>query len=268
MSYIETNDGVSLYYEEAGSGQPIVFLGGWCMSTPWWQGQMDSLSKTFRCIAFDPRNYGRSQKVEHGNRMSRHARDLYDVLESLAIQDGIIVGWSTGAATVLAYSELFRGEHMRGAVLVDQSPCNVTRRGWRWGFGNRREANEFLREIRSNHRAAAENLVDAMFFARPAAADRRWMIEEIVKTPASAALELERDDMNQDWRDVLPKFPVPALVAVGRHSKIFPNQACEHIAKSLPSAQIVYFEESGHCPFIEERTRFSRVVAEFAKSLA
>ena len=146
-------------------------------------------------------------------------------------------------------------------------PCNLRRPGWRWGFGNRAEANAFIRAIKADHGAAAGDLVDVMFHTPPTPDTREAMIAEIVKTPAAAAAELERDDLHQDWRDVLENVPLPTLVCAGAHSQVFPNEALRFLAARIPKADLVVFEDSGHCPFIEEHDRFNQVVREFARSL-
>lgn len=267
MAYITTNDGAELFYETRGSGQALVFVGGWCMSTFWWQNQLESLSDTFQCVAYDPRAYGRSSKVDYGHRIARHARDLYDVLIGLDLSGVIAVGWSTGAAMLLAYSEAFRDERLSAIVLVEQSPCNVNRDDWEWGFGSRADADAFIEGIAADHRTAASELVDAMFTEPVSSAERELMIQEITKMPAHAAAELERDDFNQDWRDVLPRIRVPALVVAGAQSRIFPNAGLKYMADRIPVAQFVTFARSGHCPFMEEPERFNLVIRGFVSEI-
>jgi non-heme chloroperoxidase len=268
MPYITTNDGAKLFFEERGVGRSLVFIGGWCMSTWWWRYQLEGLSEGFRCIAYDPRAYGRSTKVRHGHRMARHARDLFDLLGALDIADVIAIGWSTGAATLLAYSDVFCDERLGGLVLVDQSPCNVNRDDWEWGFGTGAEATGFIEAIAADHRSAAGELVDLMFVEPVAAGEREVMVEEIIKTPAAAASELERDDLHQDWRDVLPRIRVPTLVIAGAQSKVFPTAGVRYMADRIPNARFASFEHSGHCPFIEERERFNEEIRDFARPTA
>lgn len=264
MPTLTTNDGAGLYYEERGAGRPIVFVNGWCMTTRFWQGQVDDLSDAFRCVTYDPRDFGRSEKVQRGQRMARHARDLYDVLTTLDLDDAILVGWSTGGAIALCYADLFVDERVGGFVIVDQSPCNRSADDWPWGFGTPEACDEFIRRAATEHAAVGAELIHEMFATPPSAADAAWMLAEVVQTPAASAAELERDDFHQDWRDVLPQIRVPTLVVSGARSKIFPTDALRYLADHVPGGRFELFPESGHVPFMEERERFSGLLRGFA----
>jgi non-heme chloroperoxidase len=267
MPTITTNDGAGLYCEEHGRGRPIVFVNGWCMTTRFWQGQVEGLSGEFRCITYDPRDFGRSEKVLRGRRMARYARDLYDVMVALDAADAIVVGWSTGGAIALSYADLFVDERVAGFVIVDQSPCNRTTADWPWGCGTAAENDEFIRRAATDHSGVGAELIRYMFAVPPAPEDAAWMLAEVLATPAESAAELERDDFHQDWRDVLPRIAVPTLVVTGAHSKIFPTGASRYIAEHVPGARLEIFPQSGHVPFIEERERFNDLLRGFAHGL-
>ncbi len=66
---------------------------------------------------------------------------------------------------------------------------------------------------------------------------------------------------------MLPQVTVPALVCTGRDEKLVPIAAEEYVAEQMPNARLVVFEESGHCPFIEEPDRFNQVLADWIGSL-
>src|SRR5262249_37438739 len=87
MGSVSSSDGVGLHYEEAGRGRPILLIGGWRSSTPWWQRQLPELAEIHRVIAMDPRSYGQSEKAAHGHRMGRYARDVYDLVDALDLHD-------------------------------------------------------------------------------------------------------------------------------------------------------------------------------------
>jgi len=66
-----------------------------------------------------------------------------------------------------------------------------------------------------------------------------------------------------DLKDRLPSITAPTLVTVGRHDWITPVEASEQIARLIPNARLVVFEESGHSPQLEEPEKFQRTVREF-----
>ena len=267
MPVIHANDGARLYYEERGAGTPILVIGGWCMSTPFWRHQMSNLSHDHRVIALDPRAYGQSEKVTHGHRMSRHARDIYDLLSALDLQAVTAVGWSLAANALLAYYDLFGGTRLKGLVLVDQSPRCLNDDGWTLGSEDLDDAITWCDLVRRDHAVVATDSVRGMFRVPPSPAEEAWMVAEVLKTPAEAAAALGWDHLNQDWRDVLPTVALPVLVAAGRHSTIFPLAASTYLAEQLPQGELHIFEHSGHCPFYEEPHAFNAAVRAFVAAV-
>jgi non-heme chloroperoxidase len=107
-----------------------------------------------------------------------------------------------------------------------------------------------------------------MFKEPPAPEEQAWMREEIMRPPASVASAIIFDQTMRDYRPVLPKVDVPALVVTGADEKLVSVAAEELIASEMPDARVVVFEESSHCPFLEETDRFNETVGEFVRSPA
>lgn len=86
---------------------------------------------------------------------------------------------------------------------------------------------------------------------------------ETTKTPTDAALAIWWDMADADLRPVLPAVTVPALLAYGEQSKIFPGDLAGWLADAMPDAEPVRMANSGHAPFAEETDRFNEVVGGF-----
>ena len=67
---VVTNDGVTLRYDEAGSGKPLVCIPGWSQTAAQWKHQVSGLSDRYRVIAVDMRGHGESTKPDHGYTMA------------------------------------------------------------------------------------------------------------------------------------------------------------------------------------------------------
>lgn len=95
MPHIQTN-GVNLYYEEHGSGEPLVLIMGFTVSSVGWHWNIPDFAKQFRVIAFDNRGVGQSDKPNVPYSMAMFADDTAGVLAGLGIDSAHIFGISMG----------------------------------------------------------------------------------------------------------------------------------------------------------------------------
>ena len=123
MSTITTKDGISIYYKDWGTGQPVVFSHGWPLNADAWDDQMFFVaSHGYRAIAHDRRGHGRSSQPWDGNDMDHYANDLAELIETLDLHDAVLVGHSTGGGEVTRYIGRHGTSRIAKAVLVDAIP--------------------------------------------------------------------------------------------------------------------------------------------------
>ena len=104
MDTITTKDGVSIFYKDWGSGQPIVFHHGWPLTADDWDAQMMYfVLRGYRVIAHDRRGHGRSTQTASGNDMDTYAADVAQLAAHLDLRNAIHVGHSTGGGEVARY---------------------------------------------------------------------------------------------------------------------------------------------------------------------
>ena len=95
--------------------------------------------------------------------------------------------------------------------------------------------------------------------------EKDWIIERNLTMPRQYAATLLYNHSTQDWRDLIPRLELPALVVGGRVSTV-PWQSQEWIAKQIPGARLEIFEEEdggNHFMFIEGHEKFNTIVADF-----
>jgi non-heme chloroperoxidase len=104
MATLRTKDGTEIYYKDWGAGPLVMFCHGWPLSSDSWDAEMLFLaSNGFRCVAHDRRGHGRSSQPWDGNNMDTYADDLAAVLDTVAVDTVILVGFSTGGGEVARY---------------------------------------------------------------------------------------------------------------------------------------------------------------------
>lgn len=112
MGYITVGDEnstpIELYYEDHGSGQPVVLIHGYPLNGTSWERQTrELLDAGHRVITYDRRGFGASSKVSTGYDYDSFAADLDAVLTTLDLTDVILVGFSMGTGELARYAKLF-----------------------------------------------------------------------------------------------------------------------------------------------------------------
>jgi len=119
MSTFQTKDGVTLWFKDWGSGQPVLFSHGWPLDADMWDSQLTFLAERgYRVIAFDRRGFGRSEQPWEGYNYDTFADDIHDLIEHLQLEEITLVGFSMGGGDVTRYIGRYGSAKVKSLVLL------------------------------------------------------------------------------------------------------------------------------------------------------
>ncbi|TQM84476.1 pimeloyl-ACP methyl ester carboxylesterase [Saccharothrix saharensis] len=110
---------VSLYYEDYGSGPPVVLVAGWPLTAQSWESQVAAFVEAgYRVVGYDRRGFGRSTRAWEGYDQDTLADDLHHLLAHLDLGDAALVGFSSGAGDVARCVARFGADRVSRLVLA------------------------------------------------------------------------------------------------------------------------------------------------------
>jgi len=239
MPTITTRDGTQIYYNDWGTGQPVVFSHGWPLSADAFEDQMFFLaSRGYRCIAHDRRGHGRSSQPWNGNDMDSYADDLAALVEALDLKNAIHVGHSTGGGEVARYIGRHGTKRVAKAVLISAVPPLMLKTPANPG-GLPKEVFDQLRNAVVTDRAQFFKDLSAPFYGanRPGAKvsqglrDSFWLQGMMAGFPAAyfCIKAFSETDQTED----LKKFDVPTLIIHGDDDQIVPIGASALLSSKI-----------------------------------
>jgi proline iminopeptidase len=271
--------GVELGYERVGRGVPILLMHGWLgLDHTYLRPYLDPLGEVAELVFYDHRGHGRSSAVDDwsGIDHATFADDADALREHLGHERIVVLGHSYGGFLAQEYA-LRYPERLAGLVLCATAPALdyardprrlVAASGVAATDDQLEQAErifETLPESDEEYRRE-RRAVMPLYFADPS--PRRLARFEAATYRAAP------------WRHavshLLPGFNVadrlgavtaPALVLGGRHDWVCPPTQAARLTGLLPRSELVFFEQSGHYPFVEETDEFVRVVREWLDRL-
>lgn len=269
MSQIRTRDGVSLYYEEAGSGTPIVFVHEYAGDWRTWEPQMRFFSRAHRCITYSQRGYPPSDvpsdPSKYGQELVRD--DVIALMDALKIDKAHIVGHSMGALTALLVG-----------IKYPERCLSVTAAGC--GYGSSPDA-KVVEQTREASRETAK-MFETVDFPTAAARYADGVTRQTHKhkdprgfaefarmlaehSPVGHAMTMREVQSKRPtlWeiKDDLKKFSRPLLVLVGDEDD-WCLEASVFIKRTAPTAGLVVIPRSGHTITSEEPAAFNAALAD------
>jgi len=256
----------TMHYQAYGQGKPIVLIHGWTRDSTVWSAFIEEFSADYKIIAVDLRGHGNSGSMPGPYTIGSFARDLANLMESLALQDVTLVGWSMGVSVVLKmFEQALPG--VGSLVFISGTPSLVARDDYPHGLP-RGEARSLLRNITREYRSGLAGFYKRMFQGDDVTHPHRGKIYALAADTARAprqevACEALQSMQQEDLRPHLKNIRVPVLLIHGSLDRICLPAASRYMAEQIPGSSLHILEATGHVPFLCAAEKVHREVKKF-----
>jgi pimeloyl-ACP methyl ester carboxylesterase len=271
INSVQNNDKpIKIYYEDLGKGKPVVFIHGWPLSGSMWEYQVTQLPQHgLRCIVYDRRGFGQSDRPFTGYDYNTLASDLKALLDDLNLNGVTLVGFSMGGGEVARYLSLYGDARIAKIVLISavvpfllQTPHNPD-------------------GVPAEHFAETQK---AMLDDRPTfleAFNKEFYGLSMLHQPVSeayltssltkamdaspiATVECAKSFSTTDFRKDLLKIKVPTLIIHGDKDKTVPIKLTgEQSAKLITGSVLKVYEGAPHGLWFTDKEKLNQDLIDF-----
>jgi len=261
MPTVETSSGTTIYYEEHGTGEPLLCVMGLATDTLGWALQVPAFSQQHRTVIFDNRDVGRSSAATGPYEVTDMAQDALDLADAIGLESFHLVGVSMGGA-IAQEMALVAPDRVRTLTLT------VTfARGGAWGQALSKAWSARVREMpheRHLDELMLMNLSEELF-EDPAKVEfaRSLMLQNPnPQDPEAFARQLDASSRH-DTLDRLPSLSMPVHVIGGERDILVPIWKSREIAELIPGAKLTVVERAPHGLNAERSQEYNELVLGF-----
>jgi pimeloyl-ACP methyl ester carboxylesterase len=247
---VEVN-GVNISYEEAGSGEAIVFVHGLWVDRRCWLHQKKHFTKDFKVVIYDLRGHGESGKPSKQYSVWTHGEDLYALIKHLGLKQANIVGHSMGGmvACVLAVRH---PEVVKRLVLAD-TMCNVIPEavGERVAWVKKMSMEEIGRLIaKRGIKLVGEDAIRLVVDMVKGQTPEVYVRNAVATSGFNICGELKKIDK-------------PTLIIVGGKDEATPAWMAETLHRLIPNSELYIMKGAGHLTCLDNPKEFNKAISDF-----
>ena len=271
-SSLEKSKAIKLAYNDYGSGQPVILIHGWPLNRVMWEYQVEALADAgYRVISYDRRGFGESSKPWSGYDYDTLARDLKDIIETLKLEDVILIGFSMGGGEVARFIGEYGTSSIAKAVLVsavtpfmlktednDAVDASVFE-GMKEGISKDRP--QFFKEFGKNffnyNSLKGERISETML-------QLTWNLA--MQGSRKATLDCVDSFGRTDFRVDCKKFDIPTLIVHGDEDQIVPiDVSAKKAGELISTSQLEVIKGAPHGLMMTHHEEFNSILLKFLK---
>ena len=261
---------IQIYYDDLGKGKPVVFIHGWPLSGSMWEYQVTQLTQQgLRCITYDRRGFGKSDRPIGPYDYDTLAGDLKSLLDELELEEVTLVGFSMGGGEIAKYFSLHGGARVSKAVLIsavvpymlqtDTNPNGVPQEMFdKMAKGMMEDRPTFMEGFNkdffgvslTNHPVTEAFLTNSLV--------------KVMDASPIATLECAKAFSSTDFRNDVGKINVPTLIIHGDADKTVPIEPTGEVsAKVIAGAKYIVYEGAPHGLWFTHKDKLNEDLLEF-----
>ena len=259
-------ENVNLFYDDIGSGTPIVFIHGLTLSGSMWKPQIEGLSESFRLIIPDLRGHGKSSAPMNGYTFREYASDIKNLIYQLKLKKVHLIGFSLGGAIATEFSAVFSHLLHSTIVISPMSHRPIP------GDDLEIKISKFRKVMaKDGVENAVENvLLKDSIFGKINVGLNEWInLKKAIRQFSGYPLNENFSTENDSYRimDLLQAFDKPFMIITGKNDTDYFHSAAGALDTALQNSQIVSIEDAGHLCTIEQPEKINSILLKFINSV-
>lgn len=275
MPYItkDIDKNYSVYYEDYGTGQPVILIHGWPLSGKSWELQVAALLESgYRVITYDRKGFGKSQPSLAGYDYNALADDLLELINQLDLKDVVLVGFSMGGGEVVRFLTNYGSENVDKIALISSIIPLVKQKEDNPDGVPEKDLNEILDSVKKDRVTFLEGFHKNFYnygllsqTVSQAQLNYDWSIAS--QASPIATIKCAESWANTDFRPELQNVTVPTLIVHGDDDQIVPiKTAGEQAAKGIVNNQYHVISGAPHGLNVTHADELNKILVNFLNS--
>ncbi len=265
MIPVERNVRVYVNDMNPGGKNPIFFMHGWPASHACFEYQYNALLQAgYRCIAWDARGFGQSDKPLYGYDYNRTADDLRAVINAMGLQNVTLLGHSTAGGVAIRYMARHGGASVGKLVLcAAAAPSLIQRPGFPYGL-TEQDVLAIIQQTYNNRPQMIWDFYDMFFYHPKGEAFKIWFLDMCLQAASWSTIQVSYAWLQETMFADMAAVRVPTLIMHGIHDQVCKFQLGVAQNQGIAGSRLVPFEDSGHGLFSDQKDKFNQELMAFA----
>jgi pimeloyl-ACP methyl ester carboxylesterase len=253
MPYLELQDETELYFNDWGTGNPVVLIHGWPLSSAMWERQASFLVENgYRVVTYDRRGFGKSSQPFEGHNYDTLADDLAELVAALDLEDATLVGFSMGGGEVVRYLSRHGSPRVAKAVLVSAVPPLMLKMDDNPDGVPGEIFDGFIKQLREDRFNFLTGFGPQFYGRSPihhtvSESVLNWTFALAIQASLKATIDDVTAFSSTDFREEMKSLTTPFLIIHGTGDKTVPiDTAGRASAKILPNATLIEYDGEPH----------------------